>query len=861
MIEIMNKIQYFFSQLGLNGSIQIQILFLLIIAFIAFYLIKAYGRINRRRLSKELAPYINYIEINRILNNYISIHFQNISPDRETEPIHSLKSVSRAPIIPFFINKIFKSNSANKFYLVLADSGMGKTTFLLNLYFKYKLKVRRNKSNIKYISFRHPNLEESINQISKKENTILLLDGLDEDFEASRNLEHRLNTIVNMVYNFKYVIITSRTQYFPTESEEPYELKIQNTNNKNQFVFHKLYISPFSNSDIDKYLNLKYGKFRIWNYRKRRTAKSIINKIPNLIARPIFLRYLDQIHFEGDLNKYSYQLYELTIDLWIERELGKVSPKGSKDYRKNMLFFLSNVAKYIYKYKNSGHDISRDNLEQIAIRSNLNLDELKFSNLSLLNRDASNWKFSHKSFLDYFLAVELFNDNEFKDTFDFKGFDYVKVLYEEMVEYYRKESSTGETLSVSEVFGISNKLIASYHEREEIDEKFKEALNLDKHIIIYGSSKQGKTSLFKKHLSKDNYIVVNCSRNYELINIYKSILRQNNILITESITQEEGQSHTTSGTIKAKIKIPIAEAQSELSESERHENKKAVKYETIDYDIDKAQDIIEILKSVRFHKRIILENFHYLSEHTQNDLAFDLRNFQDEGIYFVILGIWRESNRLCQYNRDLLERIYEIPVEPWEKRDFLKVMKKGSRLLRVNMEDIIEDLIEASFDSIGVFQELCKEACINARSDDSFGIVNINNTHLDNAIDKKLSDYSNSHIRSFEAFSSLDERYNQIPFFFIKTLFAMDYKEIEKGISRVYIEEQISKYFKESNLENNQNITKFLKRIKEYQLSKRISPPLFGYSLDLSKVYIIDSTLYFFLKHCDSKTIIDEIKP
>jgi hypothetical protein len=53
-------------------------------------------------------------------------------------------------------------------------------------------------------------------------------------------------------------------------------------------------------------------------------------------------------------------------------------------------------------------------------------------------------------------------------------------------------------------------------------------------------------------------------------------------------------------------------------------------------------------------RTIILEKFHYLNDEKQKQLAFDLRTFQELGIRFVILGVWREKNRLSQFNGDLL---------------------------------------------------------------------------------------------------------------------------------------------------------------------------------------------------------------
>src|SRR5690606_2915340 len=123
-------------------------------------------------------------------------------------------------------------------------------------------------------------------------------------------------------------------------------------------------------------------------------------------------------------------------------------------------------------------------------------------------------------------------------------------------------------------------------------------------------------------------------------------------------------------------------------------------------------------------------NFHYLTEETQQQLSYDLRIFEDSNILFIVLGIWKEKNRLGQFNGDLLDRLFEIPVEPWSKEDLKKIAKEGEPLLSVDFSKIIDELIEKCFDSVGVFQELCKECCHAAQVfKTGSDIVTINKKH------------------------------------------------------------------------------------------------------------------------------------
>ena len=71
----------------------------------------------------------------------------------------------------------------------------------------------------------------------------------------------------------------------------------------------------------------------------------------------------------------------------------------------------------------------------------------------------------------------------------------------------------------------------------------------------------------------------------------------------------------------------------------------------------------------------------------------------------------------------------------------------------VSFDGVFTKIIDISFDSIGVFQELCKECCLAAGlQEKSKSLVVIDDNCLEVAIKNKLDDYSGRHIRSLETF-------------------------------------------------------------------------------------------------------------
>jgi len=84
---------------------------------------------------------------------------------------------------------------------------------------------------------------------------------------------------------------------------------------------------------------------------------------------------------------------------------------------------------------------------------------------------------------------------------------------------------------LNKVFGVSNEPIATYIERPKVDKMFLDGLTRNKHIIIYGSSKQGKTALTVKHLKEKDFVRINCSHNSQPIDLYKSLVGRFELLM------------------------------------------------------------------------------------------------------------------------------------------------------------------------------------------------------------------------------------------------------------------------------------------------------------------------------------------
>lgn len=420
-----------------------------------------------------------------------------------------------------------------------------------------------------------------------------------------------------------------------------------------------------------------------------------------------------------------------------------------------------------------------------------------------------------------------------------------------------------------DVFGVKSTLVKSYIEREFVDERFKAALNSNNEVVVYGSSKQGKTSLILKHLSESDYVKVECSPQTQPVDIYKSILRQLDITYIESEIVEDGLEHGAKVSAGFKIKIPfIGSTDAGVEATDQRSMNRSRVDQYVEYNLSLAQDLSELLKRNRCDKYIILENFHYLSIEVQEALAYDLRIFQDHHIVFVVLGIWREANRLAQFNGDLLDRITEVPVEPWEEADFIKLISVGERLLNVDFSAVREKLIDDSFDSVGVVQEICKHCCLKAGvTETADEVVMINEGHLKAALMQKATDYGARHIRNFESFVDIRVRTSTqsgkpslaYPYYFIRLLLTHHFDDIQKGLSRATLLEEIRKIHHRPDDVRSSDLGQFLHNITQHQISKKIQPPFVDYDRGGKVMKVIDSSLYFFLKNCNREEILADI--
>ncbi|PWQ96539.1 hypothetical protein [Leucothrix pacifica] len=264
--------------------------------------------------------------------------------------------------------------------------------------------------------------------------------------------------------------------------------------------------------------------------------------------------------------------------------------------------------------------------------------------------------------------------------------------------------------SVDEVFGINRNLPLNYVERDSADSVLVDNLARSQHLVIYGSSKQGKTSLRKHCLDEDDYVVVHCSNKWGLDDVHEAVLKQAGYELTVSTTKATSGKQKIFAKVKANFLAGEAEGGAE-SERIQEEGSTTAPLELDPVDVN---DIISALQKLGFEKYIVLEDFHYLPIETQKDFSVALKAFHENSkLCFIIIGVWLEENRLSVYNGDLTGRLLPINADKWEEPELNKVISDGEALLNVSFgEEFKRELLESCYGSVFIVQETCHQCCV-----------------------------------------------------------------------------------------------------------------------------------------------------
>ncbi|MGH1362302.1 MAG: DUF1566 domain-containing protein [Calditrichia bacterium] len=352
-----------------------------------------------------------------------------VKPDcQDIDPAFGENQTERKRLFQEMDHWLQNAASSNKHILLLGDSGMGKSAFLLNYYWRSVQNTAASDHKFILIPLlisndERFNLEAIVEGIENKDETILLLDALDEDraaWERNIKIENQSKDPVTVkkdpqhrkrVYQlckwadaFRAFVITCRTQFFPREEEVPDETgrlrfgPVGGIDGTKIYRFRRSYLSLFDEGQISEYLHKRFPD----DVSLAEKAKLLIEKIPDLTCRPLILSYLQDLVEEEKEYRYSFQLFEVIVKAWLNREI----------FDSNELYSFSKCLAIELFHNEDKSDGGKSigflfaEIDEIAKKYDINLDTWQLTGRSLLNRDAlDRFKFAHRSIVEYLYVV------------------------------------------------------------------------------------------------------------------------------------------------------------------------------------------------------------------------------------------------------------------------------------------------------------------------------------------------------------------------------------------------------------------------------------------------------------------------
>lgn len=251
-----------------------------------------------------------------------------------------------------------------------------------------------------------------------------------------------------------------------------------------------------------------------------------------------------------------------------------------------------------------------------------------------------------------------------------------------------------------EVFGVSNTVLSdSYVDRGALDEELQRDLARPEHIALRGASKCGKSWLRQTVLPQA--LTVQCRLKKTTLDIYRDALSQLEIkLEVESTAGMTWKGHVeTQGDLGIKLLARLG-VRTAIDAEKAGETTTQV----VGHDITDLRFIADVLKESG--RRLVIEDFHYLSVDERRAFAFDLKALWDYGVFVVIVGVWSEQNMLLFLNPDLAGRVREVPIV-WSASDLRLIFEHGGRALNLRFSDELQALaISDCFENAGILQRL-----------------------------------------------------------------------------------------------------------------------------------------------------------
>ena len=406
---------------------------------------------------------------------------------------------------------------------------------------------------------------------------------------------------------------------------------------------------------------------------------------------------------------------------------------------------------------------------------------------------------------------------------------------------------------LSHVYGTSRSVPETYVTRTSVDDRFVNDIARDKHLVIYGGSKQGKTCLRKYHLKDKDCIVVQCTRETTKASLYEMLLKRSGVdcNVSQSVTVKGNAK--LSITVSGEVQFPfIAKGSSKGTGEVERETERTTERTSFEIDPEDPNDITRVLEIAKFEKYVVIEDFHYLDEDVQRAFSVDLKVFHEiSNLVFIIVGVWLESSRLTLYNGDLSGRLATINADEWSSIELQNVIKVGERILNITFSDEVQAaIVDGCQGNVGLLQEICYRICEKYSvwswqdSERCIGQLSDVQEMLRSVSSEQASRYRNFLGKFSEGLGETQlKMYQWIAYVVINA----SSEELRRGLRPNTIFQRIRNSHPSADSLQQNNVTQALERVAKVQHKHGLQPFVFDYSND--ELIVVDINFIVYLQN------------
>lgn len=411
------------------------------------------------------------------------------------------------------------------------------------------------------------------------------------------------------------------------------------------------------------------------------------------------------------------------------------------------------------------------------------------------------------------------------------------------------------------VFGVARDLPRNYVYRESVDGALERALRQDKHIVIHGTSKQGKTCLRKRVLENKKPVVVQCLSERTLEDLYSLLLKE---VGYEILTEKK---NLVSGGIKVSLRAKVAmhifgkgvDAEGGVSADGSAVAEQI--HKPIDIDLRDVNDVIRALSVANCSKYIVLEDFHYLPEETQLNFAVALKAFHELSDYtFIIVGVWRNRESISMQNGDLEGRLITVDADKWTRDELLEVIQKGEQLMNIKIDrNFKEALVDSCFGSVFVVQEACAKVCDRSKVFNTQAELVTVGGDVSEVVEDVINSNSSRYIDFIDRFSKgIRTRKLSLNKWVLRAVIEEGVDKAEKGVSLKELRQIISSKHPSGEAIASP-LQSVLKNTLKVQVNNGIKPIVLEYDRRARHLSVVDKTFLIWMRYADYSEVMEQI--